>query len=168
MRWRPKLWRFHGSWCEQSLFLGHSSVVIHPVEGNLLPTVGSPGGVLGLLKVSSRERFLIWRIYVKPGAVIGKQGMQMEEHLSVLDLSSDLNNRVLRVEAELCRMDQVGRLLYVQQQASLRMFSCPLLFLQHLSGLCSRCWSPSRVHHAPPPSGAEPVSTAAFDCLLSS
>lgn len=46
-----------------------------------------------LLEVSSRERSLIWRIYVKPGAVIGKQGMEMEEHLSVLDLRSDLNNR---------------------------------------------------------------------------
>lgn len=46
-----------------------------------------------LLEVSSRERFLTWRIYVEPGAVIGKRGMQMEEHLSVLDLSSDLNNR---------------------------------------------------------------------------
>lgn len=48
---------------------------------------------LELLEVSSRERFLIWQIYVNPGGVIGKQGMQMEEHLSVLDLSSDLNNR---------------------------------------------------------------------------
>lgn len=121
-----------------------------------------------LLEVSSRERFLIWRIHVKAGAVIGKQGMQMEEHLSGPDLSSDLNNRVLRVEAELCRMSQVGRLLHEQQQAALRWLFCPLLFLLHLSGLCSRCWSPSRAHLAPPPSGAEPVSTAALDCSLSS
>lgn len=46
-----------------------------------------------LLEVSSRESFLIWGIYVKPGAVIGKQGTQMEERLSVLDLRSNLNNR---------------------------------------------------------------------------
>lgn len=64
-----------------------------------------------LLEVSSRERFLLWRSYAKPGAVIGKQGMRMEERLSIVEPSSNLNNSVLGVEAELSRMNQVGRLL---------------------------------------------------------